>query len=79
MAAIKAKKVARMSDLLCGANGSRTSDTRIFSPLLYQLSYGTFAFGKSCYRMPKSGCKGTAILRIMQITALCVGILCPKN
>ena len=31
-----------MSDLLCGANGSRTSDTRIFSPLLYQLSYGTF-------------------------------------
>ena len=27
--------------LLCGANGNRTSDTRIFSPLLYQLSYGT--------------------------------------
>ena len=25
----------------CGANGNRTSDTRIFSPLLYQLSYGT--------------------------------------
>ena len=24
-----------------GANGNRTSDTRIFSPLLYQLSYGT--------------------------------------
>ena len=23
----------------CGANGNRTSDTRIFSPLLYQLSY----------------------------------------
>ena len=28
--------------LFCGANGNRTSDTRIFSPLLYQLSYGTF-------------------------------------
>ena len=27
---------------LSGANGNRTSDTRIFSPLLYQLSYGTF-------------------------------------
>ncbi len=27
--------------LFCGANGNRTSDTRIFSPLLYQLSYGT--------------------------------------
>ena len=25
-----------------GANGIRTSDTRIFSPMLYQLSYGTF-------------------------------------
>ena len=27
-----------------GANGNRTSDTRIFSPLLYQLSYGTIVF-----------------------------------
>ena len=26
-----------------GANGIRTSDTRIFSPMLYQLSYGTIA------------------------------------
>ena len=26
---------------LCGATGNRTRDTRIFSPLLYQLSYGT--------------------------------------
>ena len=24
-----------------GTDGNRTSDTRIFSPLLYQLSYGT--------------------------------------
>ena len=27
--------------LLCGATRNRTGDTRIFSPLLYQLSYGT--------------------------------------
>ena len=27
--------------IFSGANGNRTSDTRIFSPLLYQLSYGT--------------------------------------
>ena len=27
--------------LFCGATGIRTRDTRIFSPLLYQLSYGT--------------------------------------
>ena len=26
---------------ISGTNGNRTSDTRIFSPLLYQLSYGT--------------------------------------
>ncbi len=28
----------------CGATGNRTRDTRIFSPLLYQLSYGTPLF-----------------------------------
>ena len=32
-----------------GTDGNRTSDTRIFSPLLYQLSYGTSV----------SGCKNT--------------------
>ena len=26
---------------LCGTTRNRTGDTRIFSPLLYQLSYGT--------------------------------------
>ena len=30
--------------LLCGATRNRTGDTRIFSPLLYQLSYGTIVF-----------------------------------
>ena len=28
----------------CGATRNRTGDTRIFSPLLYQLSYGTIVF-----------------------------------
>ena len=30
---------------LCGATRNRTGDTRIFSPLLYQLSYGTIVWG----------------------------------
>ena len=30
--------------ILRGATGNRTRDTRIFSPLLYQLSYGTKLF-----------------------------------
>ena len=28
-------------EVFCGATRNRTGDTRIFSPLLYQLSYGT--------------------------------------
>ena len=35
------KKSLPKRETFCGANGNRTSDTRIFSPLLYQLSYGT--------------------------------------
>ncbi len=31
----------KIEDFFCGASWIRTSDTRIFSPLLYQLSYGT--------------------------------------
>ena len=37
---------------LCGATRNRTGDTRIFSPLLYQLSYGT----------PLTECKGRNFL-----------------
>ena len=33
---------------LCGATGNRTRDTRIFSPLLYQLSYGTIFCLRTC-------------------------------
>ncbi len=45
----------------CGATRNRTGDTRIFSPLLYQLSYGTSPF------LTKSGCKGTTIFAYTQI------------
>ncbi len=38
------KKVGRLLlSHLCGATRNRTGDTRIFSPLLYLLSYGTLA------------------------------------
>ena len=38
-------RVIRLGGFRCGTSGNRTSDTRIFSPLLYQLSYGTIVFG----------------------------------
>ena len=39
----KMKNLNRIAsiEVFCGATGNRTRDTRIFSPLLYQLSYGT--------------------------------------
>ena len=37
-------KLIFSTSLLSGATRNRTGDTRIFSPLLYQLSYGTFSF-----------------------------------
>ncbi len=33
----------QLSDFQCGVTGNRTRDTRIFSPLLYQLSYDTIS------------------------------------
>ena len=38
----------RLRGVLSGATGNRTRDTRIFSPLLYQLSYGT----RFCLELP---------------------------
>ena len=36
------KRVTLLSNsFVCGATRNRTGDTRIFSPLLYHLSYGT--------------------------------------
>ena len=61
-----------MESFFGGANGNRTSDTRIFSPLLYQLSYGTRSGlpsngrsglrpkGHKKYSSDESGCKSTA-------------------
>ena len=43
---------SKIEKLFGGATRNRTGDTRIFSPLLYQLSYGTnlfwFAVAKIC-------------------------------
>jgi hypothetical protein len=41
----KTKKKPHNEGFMCGTSRDRTSDTRIFSPLLYQLSYGTSVFG----------------------------------
>ena len=41
---IKMRKPLRLREAIsgfCGATRNRTGDTRIFSPLLYQLSYGS--------------------------------------
>ena len=46
---------------LCGVTRNRTGDTRIFSPLLYQLSYDTIALLSIC------GCKGRAFLPFLQV------------
>ena len=39
----KRKNLNRIAstEVFCGVTGNRTRDTRIFSPLLYQLSYDT--------------------------------------
>ena len=62
MKGYKKSSEEKSSLLFCGANGNRTSDTRIFSPLLYQLSYGTLLLLLSIPKglSAKSECKGTA-------------------
>ena len=44
-------KLIFSTSLSSGATRNRTGDTRIFSPLLYQLSYGTVHFrrGRMCF------------------------------
>ena len=37
----KAKKIPICEDRVCGDKWTRTTDSRIFSPMLYQLSYIT--------------------------------------
>ena len=41
----------------CGVTRNRTGDTRIFSPLLYQLSYDTIAFAAAKVRESFGFCK----------------------
>jgi hypothetical protein len=38
------KKISHLRGLFCGVGRDRTADTRIFSPLLYRLSYRTKIF-----------------------------------
>ena len=45
-----------------GTDGNRTSDTRIFSPLLYQLSYGTSVL--TSLNLSVCGCKNTTFFSI---------------
>ena len=52
--------IKRCSRLFCGVTRNRTGDTRIFSPLLYQLSYDTKLF---CLKQ----CKGSAFWSNLQI------------
>ena len=39
----KKANLKKIGFLTCGAGQGRTADTRIFSPVLYQLSYRTFS------------------------------------
>ena len=48
---IKKTKKTSTEVFFCGATRNRTGDTRIFSPLLYQLSYGTIDFSKSAAKV----------------------------
>ena len=52
---LKFRDLHRFAFLKSGATRNRTGDTRIFSPLLYQLSYGTLL---DC------GCKGSETFEI---------------
>ena len=49
-------KIAREKKIRSGATRNRTGDTRIFSPLLYQLSYGTSKKSISRYCCQKKWC-----------------------
>ena len=40
--------VNKLEITFCGTTRNRTGDTRIFSPLLYQLSYGTLPLPRGC-------------------------------
>ena len=58
----KNKKAFEISKaFVCGATRNRTGDTRIFSPLLYQLSYGTNSLFLFCE------CKGSENIEMRKL------------
>ena len=57
----------------CGASWDRTSDTRIFSPLLYRLSYRTIRFTK------RSLGWGVQMYFLFFIHQIFFPIICPVN
>jgi hypothetical protein len=50
---LKFRDLHRFSFLKSGATRNRTGDTRIFSPLLYQLSYGTISISFAVAKVVK--------------------------
>ena len=64
-----------------GTTRNRTGDTRIFSPLLYQLSYGTILFAsKSGTGIPSyCECKGKQIFRICKSSAVFFSISAARS
>ena len=52
---------------LCGTTRNRTGDTRIFSPLLYQLSYGTIKKFNIYTSFLFCECKGSTFFLLLQI------------
>ena len=58
---------SKIEKLFGGATRNRTGDTRIFSPLLYQLSYGTIPITE---RSVLSWCKGKQIFTICKIFSI---------
>ena len=54
------KENTNVSPFLSGATRNRTGDTRIFSPLLYQLSYGTSLISRAKVVLILESAKGKA-------------------
>ena len=61
-------KINKLETCSRGANGNRTSDTRIFSPLLYQLSYGTLMGLLSAFMLCRCvGCDGLFCFSVAKV------------
>ena len=59
----------RNAPLFSGGQGrNRTTDTRIFSPLLYQLSYLAAGGGRLLERLPPRGVKPRGTYQVLDFT-----------